>query len=555
MVHETGTYQVISDELMATKAIIDQAFADEFMASLAPCRIYPYTAHRNYLCGHPDEFIKVELWPPTQPGQVPTVHHTLILPIKRVVGNKNPYRQSLERCTLCAREHRTSQRQNFPRHPGRKLAAHQGQLQSVDCSVRDGFLLALARYRFQKEDDAQREQPFSWKDEGAEGPDSGLYGYLEDIYVQAEIARASKPHAGVPYPRRDKHVVGPGTDKGYAIKVVVDEALLPPRTPTPPPEPQRVSESTLLEAENNAHADPQPLKRDTAATSLSTGNRPRDTAVLPARANLITERAGPPLPVLRDRKQMLKEKLAGSPSSLRSGRTPRTSDISRLSGQSAKEGSTVGSLRRSQEGGNRRSGGYGSSNDAANRSSQESGYGSSYDHAFRGSQGSGYGSSNDTARPPRRTSKDNSSSNQVDAELGSHGVAELNPYRYNPRSVIGANPRKPEERSRQRANTDRSHGDAYGSSRGDSRSSRRHVSEGTGQEAYGEMDHRPPRVHDNPYEYPPREGAGNARQDSSEARRGEISGVTSRPTNANQLLQAGFLDEESDSDTSSVGGW
>jgi hypothetical protein len=511
---------------------------------------YPYILHRAYLCGHPDEFIRVERCSDLQPNQAPAIEH-ILFPQPEDKTLSECYQQSLERCTLCAREYQATQRRQWPKRTARKLAAHQSQTQGDDRRIKDGFAQVLVWYRFHGES----KKPLLWKVEGPEGPYHGVYEFLKDVLVQAETARASKPHAGAPYPRRDRHVVEPeGTDKGYSIKVVVDEALLPPRTPTPPPEPQRVSESTFLEAENDAHADLQPPKRDTTATSLSTGNQPRDIAVLPARANLITERAGPPLPVLRDRKQMLKEKLVGSSGSHRSGRSPRTSDVSRLSDQSAKEGSTVGPLRRSQEGGNRRNDGHRSSNDATNRSSQESGYGSSYDNAYRRSQGSRYGSPNDTARPPRRTSQDNSNRDpRVDADCGSHEVVDLNPYTYNPRSVIGTDTRKPEERSRQRANTDRSHGQVYielerlasGASRGDSRSSSRRGSKGASKGAYG----------GSPYEYPPREGASNARQDFSEARRGEISGVTIRPINADQLLQAGFHDEESDSDTSSVGGW
>jgi hypothetical protein len=289
----------------------------ETKSEAAPGLSYPYRIRRTYFCGHPDEYIEVDMVSSTQS---PVIQHTHVPPSLSNHGFK-PYRQTLERCPTCAKQHQALNRQERPKEPVPSLATCQGHLQDGNSGVKDGFLQTLAWYRFHR----TSREPIVWPDEG---PQSSVHSFLKDAYEQTIARQNRKLHAAVPYrARRDKHVLGPtmGDEKilSYTIMVNVDEALISPvHPPTPPPEIQRHSDSILIEANSRgwpnesfgvSAQDQHGSRRDSGGTSLSFGAQPRNTAKLLSQTESNRGRGGQPLPVFRSRRDMLRERLVASP--------------------------------------------------------------------------------------------------------------------------------------------------------------------------------------------------------------------------------------------------
>ena len=397
----------------------------------------------------------------------------------------------------------------------RKLAAHQGQVQGGEGYIKDGFLAVLARLRFQ----ARARFPVAWKDESAE---NGVHILLKEVHHRAEVERNSKPHPAVPYrARKDRHVIGPDlahkpSPSTYTIIVDIDESLIRPRSPTPPPEPQRHSDSALLNNHHHSHAPsslrkPQSSKRDSGGTSLSFGDQPRNTTQFAARAQSMRGRGRQPLPVFRNRRDLLKEKIVGS---LGSG-SPRSlihSGETRLSESSGRIGSGGESHGASQEG--------------VSPNREGSRYGSLYGTARRSSQGS------------------SSRGSYEDAKRGTSEGSLRNPYEYLPRGSTEAYDGSENEHSLRRANTTRSHGMSKrrvfeGTISNTQGSSTHRVSEGASHGSYGNFDRAYQGVQRVPNDYASQSDLKNAGEEVFEVGQGDSSS----------------RDQDSDSDTSSVGRW
>ncbi|KAF1966286.1 hypothetical protein BU23DRAFT_331125 [Bimuria novae-zelandiae CBS 107.79] len=182
---------------------------------------YPYTIHRMYLCGHPDEYIQIDKAPDTNP---PRLLHTIVPPPLVVRGKTvKPYKQTRERCTKCAKAHRASKR-----HP-RSLAAHRIQPQSSDSTERNGFTHVLRRESFF----GRGEEPTRWPEEREGDPGYRDYSCLKELHHQVESGKNVRPHSAVAFEERAgrRTVEGPKWEgRGklvYVAQTAVDPALAP----------------------------------------------------------------------------------------------------------------------------------------------------------------------------------------------------------------------------------------------------------------------------------------------------------------------------------------
>ncbi|KAF2689057.1 hypothetical protein K458DRAFT_383723 [Lentithecium fluviatile CBS 122367] len=541
-----------------------------------PALKYPYLLHRTYLCGHPDEFIKVSSNPnPVPVLKIYTVQHTYLPPSPSLLDQS--YKQTLERCPLCARQHQAHKAREKPREPVRSLEAHRGEVQArlSQGYTKDGFLQALARYRFQS---ASR-VPVAWKDEG---PDDAVHNLLKEVYGKTTAERDYRPHAPVPYGERsDKYAEGPGwptcnhigeitrgeeTRQTYTIQVEVYEALIPS---PPPPEPQRHSDSALLNENRRAwpgeeNASPiQASNRDSASTSLSFGDQPRNRAQFPSRTLSARGRGGQPLPILRNRRDMLKERIAAPsprtaspqvPQSPQSPRTPRDSDGAPIerspygSPNSGSYGAGGWSNRGSQEGVHRQGSIHRSPNEQPVRhpyeyvphSPQENAPSSPLGRAHPGPYGGVHGGYNRSANEDAHWNWNSSGSPT------SSPFAEVtrSPYSYSPHRVYEDHPPQSLRRGSRASFT---HRNSQGSSN-------RRSSDGAHYGSAEYLDHRPAEVAPRSrYEYAPHGGFEGIRRGSSGRGDGRRR-AGSRPE-PSQYLQPDAQDEDSDSDASSVGRW
>jgi hypothetical protein len=466
----------------------------------APGKLYPYLLHRTYLCGHPDECIEVDLV--SSLSRSPVIQHTHIpLPQK---PRCKPYQQTLERCPQCAKHYQAQRRQAKSSEPVRSLAAYQGHIQGGKTSKKDGFLQTIARYRFQN----TPRVPVVWKDEG---PDDSAHTFLKNMHDQAMAERDYKSHTAVPYrARRDKHVIGPTVEANrtltYAIMVHVDEALIPPpREPTPPPETHRHSDSVIMGGNRRGWSDkqsntpPQGLpgsRRDFGGTSLSFGDQPRHST---QRSEPNQGRGGQPLPVFKNRRDMLRERVAApsprnaSPHAAQSPQSPHTPS----SADSAR--SVSGQPNQSP---------YGSFN--------RNPYGVHVANAQEGVA---------RQQSPRRSP-----------------YATRSPYEYAPLGPLDETPSIPLKSPRRRAS--------------EGTHSRYHDVPSHPHGVYGSPSHGSVADADRgPYGYSPRGGDERADASSFGSARGNDARRASARAEPNQYLQPGPREEDSDSDASSIGKW
>lgn len=185
---------------------------------------YPYTFHRRYLCGHPDESIIVD-----RPHDT-LLQHTITEPSRGNNSTLKLYQQDLQRCLACAEEHCAERRHNNPseRQP-RSLAAHQGQAQGGEGWLKDGFLHTLRRKRFF----GSSEWSIHWLEEKEK--QTGLFEtrFWEDLHSKSEEGRSIGPHPGIEFEDRvgRRKVEGPmrqGHDKvAYVLQTAIHADLAP----------------------------------------------------------------------------------------------------------------------------------------------------------------------------------------------------------------------------------------------------------------------------------------------------------------------------------------
>ncbi|KAF2446728.1 hypothetical protein P171DRAFT_441975 [Karstenula rhodostoma CBS 690.94] len=172
---------------------------------------YPYTIHRIYLCGHPEEYTQIERAQNTSP---PRILHTLV-PRPRVVQGVSvrPYRQIREQCIAC-----TSPSSSAKTH-GRPL--------SRGGRVKNGFLQVLVRERFS----GVEERAIRWPEEREGGVGNEEFRRLKELHDNFEAQRNVSPHSAVAYQDRAerKMVKGPAREGGrkvaYVLQTAVDAVL------------------------------------------------------------------------------------------------------------------------------------------------------------------------------------------------------------------------------------------------------------------------------------------------------------------------------------------
>ena len=180
---------------------------------------YPYTVHRMYLCGHPDEYIKVDRTPDTNPQ---IIIHTIVPQLQMTESRIiRPYRQMFQRCTRCAEVHR-----DYARHP-RSLAAHRRQFQNVASVEKNGFIQVLSRERlFQK-----GKIPIHWPDEQENDFGYDTYRRMKKLHENTVKERDSWLHDAIPYLERfgRRIVKGPKREGNgemtYVVQTAVDSML------------------------------------------------------------------------------------------------------------------------------------------------------------------------------------------------------------------------------------------------------------------------------------------------------------------------------------------
>lgn len=193
--------------------------------SAIPGQKYPYTIHRIYLCGHPEENIRVDKAPETSPLRV---IHTIIPRPRTTDTLVFPYKQTRPRCQKCAEAH---MQRPSTRHP-RSFTANQCQPQDSLVEEKNGFTHVLGRLRFlgRPENEAHT---VVWPDEKEGDPGHEYYRRLKKLYDSVEADRNVGPHSSVPMEQRAgaRIVEGPdreGSEKlAYVLRTAVDEALAP----------------------------------------------------------------------------------------------------------------------------------------------------------------------------------------------------------------------------------------------------------------------------------------------------------------------------------------
>jgi hypothetical protein len=184
---------------------------------------YPYTVHRTYLCGHPDEYVQVDEVTGSTPCRI---QHCIVPPIKQpYTGAERAYQQTLERCRNCAVALRSEKRRNGET---RSQNTCEGTVQADGQWKKDGFLHVLRRHRFGN----SSKYPVKWEDEG---PENVVFSSMKDLHEEVQKERGRMPHAIVPYEDRmgNRDVDGPGKRR-YIVAERVDPDLLPaPRAPNP----------------------------------------------------------------------------------------------------------------------------------------------------------------------------------------------------------------------------------------------------------------------------------------------------------------------------------
>lgn len=182
-------------------------------------RNYPYTFQRAYLCGHPEEYIRVDLDSNSQPSRL---QHTIVpSPTRRSNTTSSIYQQTLQRCSRCAEGHQARRSHKNPREPVRSLAANQGEVQGDEDWVKDGFLQGLRRQRFS----GGPKYPVRWVHESFENK---LYNKLKYLHESIESKRRRRPHERVPY----QELIGTrfihkpdGKEESYVFERNVDPCL------------------------------------------------------------------------------------------------------------------------------------------------------------------------------------------------------------------------------------------------------------------------------------------------------------------------------------------
>lgn len=180
---------------------------------------YPYTVHRVYLCGHPDEYIKVDRGPKTN---LQKILHTIVPQPHTIQGKTvRPYRQTLRHCKKCAEAHRGS-----VRHP-KPLAAHQSQSQGGRSEEKNGFTYVLMRERFSE----RGREPIRWPDERETDVGHDAFRGLKGLHEKMEIGRNFVPHDAISYEERTgrRIVEGPKREGSgklvYVVQTAVDSIL------------------------------------------------------------------------------------------------------------------------------------------------------------------------------------------------------------------------------------------------------------------------------------------------------------------------------------------
>lgn len=215
---------------------------------------YPYIMHRAYLCGHPDEWIKVHEIPGVQPRRL---QHTLVSAF--VPGTRElrmAYDCTLERCPRCADEHQAQRRQERPYECTRSLAANQGEVQSSEDCVKDGFLHVLRRERFGSK--VKSERPVRWIDEGDQNK---VYRMLREMHVKTEAERGIKQHERIYEDERPQEQLLTNSDrrKRYVTARRVTEK---PETPPwrQPQQRERAVSMPWFENSGNIHRPPEEFR-------------------------------------------------------------------------------------------------------------------------------------------------------------------------------------------------------------------------------------------------------------------------------------------------------
>lgn len=244
---------------------------------------YPYTVHRIYLCGHPDEYIRVDQAPDTTPI---LILHTIVPRPEMIEGRTvKPYRQMRQRCASCAETHRASARQP------RSLAAHQIQKQGDPNGCKDGFMHVLRRERFL----VQNHNRIRWPDEREDNPGFSEYCYLKDLHDKNKLEGDVHIHAAISWRGRAGRRIyqGPervGTGKlVYVVQTAIDSSLArgldhadfdADELATM----QRQTHSVRLPSENKqVCSNTNPPEQEENETGLETNQQPKKLAHFPLR--------------------------------------------------------------------------------------------------------------------------------------------------------------------------------------------------------------------------------------------------------------------------------
>ncbi|KAF9738862.1 hypothetical protein PMIN02_001174 [Paraphaeosphaeria minitans] len=171
---------------------------------------YPYTIHRIYLCGHPDDYIQIER---AQNARPPRILHTLV-PQPRVVAGVSvrPYRQIQQRCAVCAYSFGQGSSSRF-----------RNKVEEGRDSMKNGFMSVLVRERFS----GRGEWSIPWQEDREDGPGNDEYRRLKELHGHIEAGSHLIPHSAMSYQDRAvrKTVGGPAREGAGKIAYVLQTAV------------------------------------------------------------------------------------------------------------------------------------------------------------------------------------------------------------------------------------------------------------------------------------------------------------------------------------------